>query len=163
MGKQNLSLVKRDKNDIPRMGLTKWQRRFIEALRDLPHVALAAKMAGVHRATCYTHRKENAEFRDAWDDALGASIDALESQAFKLAMAGDSTLVTFLLRAHKPEYYNPAQKHEVGLLGGIVFLPEKTEAVVSERVVWRPNVGPQTEFLASPAREVFYAGSVGQR
>jgi hypothetical protein len=28
-------------------------------------------------------------------------------------------------------------------------------------VLWRPNPGPQTEFLACPAREVLYAGSVG--
>jgi hypothetical protein len=32
---------------------------------------------------------------------------------------------------------------------------------VSDKVVWRPNPGPQTEFLACPAREVLYAGSVG--
>jgi hypothetical protein len=28
-------------------------------------------------------------------------------------------------------------------------------------VIWRPNPGPQTEFLSCPAREVLYAGSVG--
>ena len=30
-----------------------------------------------------------------------------------------------------------------------------------ERVIWRPNPGPQTEFLSCPARETLYAGSVG--
>ncbi|MEO5856243.1 MAG: hypothetical protein ABIR21_09345 [Chthoniobacterales bacterium] len=31
----------------------------------------------------------------------------------------------------------------------------------TERILWQPNDGPQTDFLACPAREVLYAGSVG--
>jgi hypothetical protein len=31
----------------------------------------------------------------------------------------------------------------------------------NERVIWKPNPGPQTEFLACPAREVLYGGSAG--
>lgn len=32
---------------------------------------------------------------------------------------------------------------------------------MSQRVVWKPNPGPQSDFLACPAREALYAGSVG--
>ncbi len=32
---------------------------------------------------------------------------------------------------------------------------------MSKRVIWKPNPGPQTEFLSCPAREALYAGSVG--
>ncbi len=32
---------------------------------------------------------------------------------------------------------------------------------MSDKVIWRPNPGPQSDFLACPAREVLYAGSVG--
>lgn len=34
-------------------------------------------------------------------------------------------------------------------------------ARVEQRVVWRPNPGPQTKFLASRAQEALYAGSAG--
>jgi hypothetical protein len=49
----------------------------------------------------------------------------LEHKAFQLALAGDSNLITFMLRCHKPEVYRDTQRHEVGLLGGIVLLPAK--------------------------------------
>jgi hypothetical protein len=52
-------------------------------------------------------------------------VDELEHKAFQLALAGDSNLITFMLRCHKPEVYRDIQKHEVGLLGGIVLLPAK--------------------------------------
>ena len=32
---------------------------------------------------------------------------------------------------------------------------------MSDKVIWRPNPGPQSDFLSCPAREVLYAGSVG--
>lgn len=32
---------------------------------------------------------------------------------------------------------------------------------VAERILWQPNAGPQTDFLACPAREALFAGSVG--
>src|SRR5438874_12107887 len=34
-------------------------------------------------------------------------------------------------------------------------------AVKERPVLWKPNPGPQTEFLACPAREVLLGGSVG--
>ena len=44
--------------------------------------------------------------------------------------------------------------------------PEKIEYDTTEieqelNVVFRPNDGPQTEFLAAPEREVLYGGSAG--
>jgi hypothetical protein len=104
---------------------TRWQRAFFHALRQTPNVQAACKSAGIARSRAYECRDADKRFAAAWQDALGASIDKLEHKAFQLAMAGDSTLITFMLRCHKPELYRDVQKHEVGLLGGIVFLPAK--------------------------------------
>jgi len=66
-------------------------------------------------------------FAEKWEDALAASVDELETKAFQIALAGDASLITFLLRCHRPEVYRETSRHEVGLVGGIVFLPAKKE------------------------------------
>ena len=40
-------------------------------------------------------------------------------------------------------------------------LPPNVQEHVEENVIFRPNEGPQTEFLASSEREVFYGGARG--
>ena len=40
-------------------------------------------------------------------------------------------------------------------------LPPNVQNHIEENVVFRPNKGPQTEFLASSEREVFYGGARG--
>jgi len=82
-------------------------------------------VARVDRATVYRHREQDEEFASQWKAAIQASVDELEHKAFQLALAGDSNLITFMLRCHKPEVYRDTQRHEVGLLGGIVLLPAK--------------------------------------
>jgi hypothetical protein len=81
--------------------------------------------AGVDRATAYRHREQDEAFAAQWQDAIEASVEELEHKAFQLALDGDSNLITFMLRCHKPGVYRDVQKHEVGLLGGIVLLPPK--------------------------------------
>jgi hypothetical protein len=104
---------------------TRWRARFLRALRETPSVKHACLAAGIDRATAYRHRIEDDEFAAKWEDAIQASVDDLEHKAFQMALAGDSNLITFLLRCHKPEVYRDTQRHEVGLLGGIVLIPAK--------------------------------------
>ena len=47
------------------------------------------------------------------------------------------------------------QEHKVNIE------PIEEVPVEEQNVVFRPNEGPQTEFLASPEREVLYGGSAG--
>jgi hypothetical protein len=82
-------------------------------------------VAKCHRRTVYRLRESDQQFADEWKAAIQASVDELEHKAFQLALDGDSNLITFMLRCHKPEVYRDVQKHEVGLLGGIVLLPPK--------------------------------------
>lgn len=115
-----------DEMNITRGGaLTRWQKVFITALRKTPSVSHACTVSGVARATAYKYRKENTEFGAQWRDSLEKAVDDLEAVAFKLATEGDSSLISFLLRAHRPEIYKDTQRHEVAIAAGIVYLPEK--------------------------------------
>ncbi len=105
--------------------LRKWQKIFLVALRATPNVKAACLAAKVSRQTAYVHRKENPFFRDQWLDALESAVDELEAVAFRLATEGDSSLISFLLRCHRPEIYRDRQ--EVAVAGGIIFLPQKKE------------------------------------
>jgi len=82
-------------------------------------------VAKIDRATVYRHREQDQEFAEAWKAAIQASVDELEHKAFQLALDGDSNLITFLLKSHKPETYNLGSRVDVGLLDGVILLPEK--------------------------------------
>ncbi len=115
-----------DKNDGTRTRpLARWQQNFLKVLRKTPHVSRACKAARVSRSMAYDHRKSNPGFAEQWRDAIEGSVDELEATAFRLATEGDSSLISFLLRCHRPEIYRDRQ--EVAVAGGIIFLPEKKE------------------------------------
>jgi hypothetical protein len=103
----------------------KWQSKFLQVLAETPSVKAACVAAGVSRMTAYRYRTEDAEFAEQWHDAIRQSVDDLEAVAFKLAAEGDSSLIQFILKSHRPEIYRDTQRHEVGLLGGVVLLPPK--------------------------------------
>jgi hypothetical protein len=102
-----------------------WGGRFLRALRQTPSVNHACAAAGIDRATAYRNRQQDEAFAAQCQDAIQAGVDELKHKAFQLALGGDSNLITFMLRCHKPEVYRDLQKHEVGLLGGIVLFPPK--------------------------------------
>jgi hypothetical protein len=101
-----------------------WKAAFLKALRIAPSVKHACKVAKIDRRTAYKHRDKDEEFAVLWDDAIAASIDELEAVAFRKAAEGDSNLLTFLLRCHKPQIYRDVIRNEVAV-AGVVFLPEK--------------------------------------
>lgn len=107
--------------------IARWKKRFLESLRLTPCVKAACAAAGVSRATAYVARESDSDFAEAWQSALDASVDELEARAFQLALEGDSRLVEFMLKSHRPNVYKDTTRHEVGLLGGIVLMPAKTE------------------------------------
>ena len=103
--------------------IRKWKQRFLYALRRSPSVKDACKAAGISRKVAYEHRASDEEFAEKWRENLEGAIDDLEVVAFKRAAKGDSQVLTFLLRCHRPEVYR--ERSEVGVVGGIIFLPEK--------------------------------------
>ncbi len=107
--------------------IERWQQRFLDSLRAVPNVTLACVSCGISRQQAYRVRAEDSVFAAEWQESLDKSIDELEARAFQIAMEGDTNLLQFILRAHRPETYRDVQKHEIGLLGGIVLIPTKHE------------------------------------
>lgn len=107
--------------------VVRWQDRFLESLREHPNVTVACRAARISRQQAYRARGDDPQFAADWQEALDKSVDELEARAFQIAMEGDTNLLQFILRAHRPETYRETQKHEVGLVGGIVLIPTKTE------------------------------------
>ncbi len=109
----------------------KWKRAFLAALSRSPDVTLAARRAGIDRATAYRARQRNTQFAAQWDAALLESMDLAEGEAYRRAVRGvrkpvyqggklvgcvrehSDTLLIFLLKAHKPGLYREVSRHEL--------------------------------------------------
>jgi len=121
--KKQLSLLR----GARRQSVTRWQRRFVQCLRISAKVAAACAAARISRQTAYRQREQDPEFAAKWQEAIDFSLDELEAVAFKRAKEGDSQLLSWLLRCHRP-IYRDTQRTEHAVLGKIVFmLPEKEE------------------------------------
>jgi hypothetical protein len=102
------------------------RKTFLEALANTGDVAAAAQAAGLSRATLYARRDRNQAFRKAWDKAMDAALDQLESTLLQRALNGvekpvyyagkevgvvrhfSDTLAMFLLKGRKPGAYGGA-------------------------------------------------------
>jgi len=65
-----------------------WKQRFIEALRVVPNIDLAARKAGCSRQTCYKHKGDDALFSKLWDETLEAAWDAAEGALYEEGVVG---------------------------------------------------------------------------
>lgn len=106
-----------------------WRPKFLQALSETCNVTESAAAAGVHRGTVYRHREQYPAFAADWLDALALGVEALEDVAHQRAfgyeeplhhqglLTGDTvtkydtTLIIFLLKAHKPDKYEDRQLH----------------------------------------------------
>jgi len=82
-----------------------WTQRFAETLAVTGSVALAARAAGRSLQTCKLHRKTDAAFARAWDEAVELACDALEQECRRRAYYKSDDLIKFLLSALKPDVY----------------------------------------------------------
>jgi len=80
------------------------KRKFIEAFRAEGSVYHAAQVVGIHRTTVYKWLEADAEFGTALDDSREDCYDQAESSVFRKALAGDSLLLMFYLKAHRPKF-----------------------------------------------------------
>jgi hypothetical protein len=122
---ENRELTLRNTSRARARDTGRWRAKFLRALREVPSIKHACMVAKIDRATVYRHREQDEQFAEQWRDAIQASVDELEHKAFQMALDGDPSLVTFMLRSHKPEVYGDRSRVDVGLLGGIVLIPEK--------------------------------------
>ena len=94
-----------------------WKKVFLVALADTGNVRAACHVARIGSQTVYAHKESDPEFRAEWDEALENATDLLELEARRRAMGqkdldtskvpASDTLMIFLLKAHRPEKFDP--------------------------------------------------------
>lgn len=82
-----------------------WKEKFLDALRNTANVRLACQAAGVSRLVALREKDKDPEFDENWEMALEDATDILEGVAFRRAKDGSDYLLTFLLRALRPQTY----------------------------------------------------------
>lgn len=80
------------------------KRAFVDAYRSEGSIYHAVQVVGVGRTTVYRWLEQDAEFAQAVADSHEDSVDMAETSAFKKALAGDSLLLMFYLKAHRPKF-----------------------------------------------------------
>jgi hypothetical protein len=87
--------------------------KFIRRMRNSGNVRASCASAEIPRSTAYYWKNKFKTFSDRWDEAKDDAVDVLDLEAWKRAMEGQSDrLLMFLLKAHKPEVYNPVNRQE---------------------------------------------------
>jgi hypothetical protein len=109
---------------------------FLAELRKHGIISDAARAVGFNRQLFYEWREEDPEFAKAWDDALDEAAGTLEREAWRRAIEGveepivgrverdrdgvvahvrkySDSLLTTLLKAHRPEKYRERYEHEL--------------------------------------------------
>ena len=70
----------------PKLGW--WHEMFLSKLHETRSVTAACKSVQIDRATAYNHRRDDPDFRVAWDQTIQTTIDDLEASAMKRAIDG---------------------------------------------------------------------------
>jgi len=84
---------------------------FLKRMRASGNVYLSCQAAGIPRSTAYYWRNKFKTFQDEWDEAKEDAVDKLDAEAWRRATEEASDrLLMFLLKAHKPDVYNPVQR-----------------------------------------------------
>ena len=109
-----------------------WKAVFIEALSKSANVLASCKAAGITRQTAYKHKREDRGFSELWDNAIQHAVDTLEAVAWQRARnqadPGSTTLLIFLLKAHRPSLYRETYRHELtGADGGPIVSVNESE------------------------------------
>ncbi|MEK9661667.1 MAG: hypothetical protein VW644_08035 [Alphaproteobacteria bacterium] len=109
-------------------------KRFLDELAETGSVCEAARRARMPRASLYRRRADDPAFARSWDEALEMAYDLLHDEAMRRAIEGvdkpvfyrgeevatvrqkSDRLLMFLMRAHRPERYDPSfvRPHEPG-------------------------------------------------
>jgi len=81
------------------------KEKFLAELREIPNVTRACRALGLTRRLVYNHRRDDPDFRDAWDEAIDEGVENLEDIATERAISMSDTLMIFLLKGYAPEKF----------------------------------------------------------
>lgn len=106
-----------------------WFPRFLAVLRNTANVRAACEAAKIDRRTAYRNRDENPSFKERWDEAIEDACDSLEAAAWLRAKRNDSTLMIFLLKAHRPGKYRETTRNV-----NVNLTPEQAKEMTDEEL-----------------------------
>lgn len=149
---------------------TKWtdnaRAEFLDNLRKTGNVSESARFVDLSRSRAYELRREDEDFREAWDDAEAEAADVLEREAWRRATEGweepvyqggklvghvrkySDAMLALLLRGHKPNRYatTKVKNEHTGLDGGpieVKSLDDMTPEEKRQRYIERFGVDPE--------------------
>jgi hypothetical protein len=111
--------------------LDEWRDEFLAELRRTCVVSHSARFAGTTRNTVNYYKATNAEFSKQFDDAREEAVSMMEVEAVDRSMGRNGrkysdNMLRFILRARKPELYNPGSRVELsGTNGGPIRTDQK--------------------------------------
>jgi hypothetical protein len=109
------------------------REKFLNVLAEFCNVSEACRASGIGRTTAYEWKASDAAFSAAWDQAEQEAADKLEREAWRRAVEGVDTPVTFhgeicdtyktysdrmlelLLKAHRPTKFIERQRLDHGV------------------------------------------------
>lgn len=132
-----------------------WRPAFLASLSLIGNVTEAARAAKIDRSAVYDERKRDAQFAQAWDDAMDMAADELELEARRRAYDGveepvfgsmggklgsgeigtirkySDTLLIFLLKGARPEKFRDNfNVNHAGRVDGTVSVPQLDAAIL---------------------------------
>jgi len=123
------------------------KRKFLKELRRTCNVTIAAYKVGITKRCATDHKKKDAEFSAAWEDAIDEGIDLMEESARERAFDGvkedvyyqgnpcgkinkfSDGLTTFMLKANRPEKFREHSQVDLNHKGGVLIIPSGTGSV----------------------------------
>lgn len=126
------------------------QQKFLTQLALGNTVMAAARSIGVAPVTVYEHRKTDAAFAAAWEEALELGIQAMEQEAMRRAVHGTKKMVVsagkilgtdiqhsdgllmFLLKAKRPAVYRDTVNIELHIRQAAIDAGVDPDAAVAE-------------------------------
>lgn len=105
VGKANTKDTRKKRRD--------WKPTFLQALSYGRSATMAARAAGISRSYAYKVARADKAFMDAWNEAEEEGTDLLEDSATSEALAGNTTLKIFLLKARRPDKYRETLRQQV--------------------------------------------------
>ncbi len=155
---------------------------FLEVFRQTCNVSLAAKAAGVRRQTHYEWLGD-ADYRAAFEQAREDAVERLEAEAWRRAVEGvpkgiyhqgalvateqefSDTLLIFLMKAHRPQFYRERGSVEVsGPLGqpiGLAAFPMTLDVKTLDDDTLRRLFAEYSRRLGLPGPDVVPGGGRG--
>jgi Na+/H+ antiporter NhaB len=94
---------------------------FVRALAEAYTVTAACQAVGIGRRTVYDWRAADPAFAQAWDDALQAAFDRLESSMYRQALGGNVALAIYLHK-HGAKRFREATPTLAEIVGDVTAL-----------------------------------------